>query len=252
MRNRINALKKLLEYSQKIIYQIKNKKTIQIIEKGLSDVDKIKQKFSSFIKNDTSKNELKLNGDAEIVVNFQNKFKYINTTKENNKKILTNWTILNDGIIHNKDLVYNFKSKFIDASYLISLKDNDHIIMFYILSELAYLIDLNDDSYTKSNLIFLIANIINYVYNLYNKQLSHVEFRKFKYMIESEAEVISYDVTTNLVFNETEEEQKQAKELNTDAQEEKDALDIEQDLPDEEVDDEMTDDEFTKFEVRGD
>ena len=45
MRNRINALKKLLEYSQKIIYQIKNKKTIQIIEKGLSDVDKIKHKF---------------------------------------------------------------------------------------------------------------------------------------------------------------------------------------------------------------
>ena len=71
-------------------------------------------------------------------------------------------------------------------------------------------------------------------------------------MIESEAEVISFDVTTDLVFNETEEEQKEKKELSDDAQEEKDALDIEQDIPDEEVDDDMTADEFTKFEVRGD
>ena len=54
--------------------------------------------------------------------------------------------------------------------------------------------------------------------------------------------------TTNLVFNETEEEQKEKKELNDDAQEEKDALDIEQDIPDEEVDDDMTADEHTKFE----
>ena len=29
----------------KIIYQIKNKKAVQIVEKGLSDMDKIKQRF---------------------------------------------------------------------------------------------------------------------------------------------------------------------------------------------------------------
>jgi hypothetical protein len=260
MRNRIICLKRFMEYAQKIIYQIKNKKNIQIIEKGTSELDKIRQKFSTFIKTDyTNKKELLLNGDAEIVLNFQSKFKYINTTKENNKKILVNWTLLNDSVIHDQSKTYvkskkdeEIKDKYIDASHLISLKDNDHIIVFYTLSELAYLIDLNDDGYTKSNLVFLIANIINYCYNLYNKQLSHVEFRKFKYMIESEAEVISYDVTTDLIFNQTEEEQKAQKVLNDDLQEEKDALDIDQDLKDEEVDDDMTEDEFTKFEVRGD
>jgi len=253
MRKRIVAIKQFMEYSQKIIYQIKNKKSIQIVEKGMSELDKIRNKYSTFVKPETfGKRELKMNGDAEIVLNFQSKFKYINTTKENNKKILVNWKLLNDSITHDNSKTYNFKDKFIDSSYLISLKDNDHIIIFYTLSELAYLIDLNDDNYTKSNLVFLIANIINYCYNLFNKQLTHIEFRKFKYMIESEAEIISYDVTTDLIFNQSEAEQKEKKELNDDAQEEKDALDIDQDLKDEYLDDPDTEDEFTQFEVRGD
>jgi len=251
MRNRINALKKLMEFSQKIIYQIKNKKNIQIIEKSSNIYDKYsKNKYDYF-----SKKELNISKDSQIVLNFQSKFKYINTTKENNKKILINWSILNDGIQHNTDFKFNDKDllinkKYIDASYLISLKDNDHIIIFYTLSELAYLIDLNDDNYTKSNLVFLIANIINYCYTIFNKQLNHIEYKKFKYMIESVAEVISFDQTTNLEFNNTEEEIKVIKEINEDAQEEKDALDIEQDIPNEELDDPDTEDEFTKFEVR--
>ena len=255
MRNRINGLKKLMEFSQKIIYQIKNKKNIQLIEKGMSELDKVRQKYSGQPKYNEQgmiKRELQINGDAEIVLNFQSKFKYINTTKENNKKILINWTILNDSVQHDNSKIYNFSEKFIDASYLIALQDNDHIIIFYLLSELSYLLDLNDDNYTKSNLVFLISNIINYCYGLFNKQLDHIEFRKFKYMIESEAEIISYDQTTDLQFNQTEEQQKEAKELNEDAQEEKDALDLEQDIPDEETDDDFTQDEFTKFEVRGD
>jgi hypothetical protein len=69
-------------------------------------------------------------------------------------------------------------------------------------------------------------------------------------MIESEAEVISYDVTTNLEFNQSEEEIKKQKELNDEDKEREEALDLDQDLKDEEVDDEMTDDEFTKFENR--
>ena len=249
MRNRINALKKFMEYSQKIIYQIKNKKKIQIVDKLQNNT------FTSNKYSNINSNNVLISKDAQIVLNFQSKFKYINTNKENNKKILINWSLLNEGILHDNDLDYTFKSllyneKFIDASNLISLKDNDHVILFYTLSELAYLIELNNDNYTKSNLVFLIANIINFCYNLFNKQLNHIEFRKFKYMIESDAEIISYDQTTDLIFNQTEEEVKKVQQLNEDSQEEKDALDIEQDLPDEELDDPDTDDEFTKFEVR--
>jgi replicative DNA helicase len=76
------------------------------------------------------------------------------------------------------------------------------------------------------------------------------DYDSIKYMIESDAEIISYDQTTDLIFNQTEEEVKKVQQLNEDSQEEKDALDIEQDLPDEELDDPDTDDEFTKFEVR--
>jgi hypothetical protein len=68
-------------------------------------------------------------------------------------------------------------------------------------------------------------------------------------MIESVAETVSFDQTTDLEFHQTEEQVKVAKELNEDAREEKDALDIEQDLPDEELDDPDTEDEHTKFEV---
>ena len=247
--NRINALKKFMELSQKIIYQIKNKFNVQFIEKGISELDKIKQKYLTFKKDDKySKRELLINRDSEIVINFQKKFKYINTTKENNKKILVNWKLLNDSIYHNPEKTYNYKDKYIDASYLISLKDNDHIIMFYTLSELSYLIDLNDDNYVKSNLVFLLANIIDYCYNLFNKQLTHVEFKKFKYMMESHAEIISFDHGNDLQFNQTEEEIAIEKELNEDMKEERDALDIEQDIPDEEIDDPDAEDEHTKFE----
>lgn len=68
-------------------------------------------------------------------------------------------------------------------------------------------------------------------------------------MIESVAETVSYDQTTDLEFHQTEEQVKVVKELNEDAKEEKDALDIEQDLPDEETDDPDTEDEHTQFEV---
>jgi hypothetical protein len=250
MRNRINALKKLMEFSQKIIYQIKNKKNIQMIEKTTNLYDKNAKNKPDYF----AKRELNISKDSQIVLNFQSKFKYINTTKENNKKILVNWTLLNEGIQLNTDFKFNDKdllvnNKYIDASHLISLKNNDHIIIFYTLSELAYLIDLNDDNYTKSNLVFLIANIINYCYTIFNKQLNHIEYRRFKYMIESVAETISFDQTTELEFHQTEEQVKVAKELNEDVREEKDALDIEQDLPDEELDDPDTEDEHTKFEV---
>jgi hypothetical protein len=253
MTNRINALKKFMELSQKIIYQIKNKFVIQYVEKGISELDKIKQKYLTFKKDDKySKRELLINRDAEIVSNFQKKFKYINTTKENNKKILVNWKLLNDSIYHDNKKTYNYKEKYIDASYLISLKDNDHLIMFYTLSELSYLIDLNDDNYIKSNLVFLLANIIDYCYNLFNKQLTHVEFKKFKYMMDSQAEIISFDQGNQLQFNQTEEEIAIEKELSEDMKEEKDALDIEQDIPDEEMDDPDTEDEHTKFEDHSD
>jgi hypothetical protein len=120
--------------------------------------------------------------------------------------------------------------------------------MFYTLSELSYLIDLNDDNYIKSNLVFLLANIIDYCYNLFNKQLTHVEFKKFKYMMDSQAEIISFDQGNQLQFNQTEEEIAIEKELSDDMREEKDALDIEQDIPDEEIDDPDAEDEHTKFE----
>lgn len=250
MRNRINALKRFMEFSQKILYQIKNKFKVQLVEKGLTDFEKIKQKY--FIKEKIDKSKLELSGDAEIVLNFQSKFKYINTTKENNKKILVNWKLLNDSAQHDIKKTYITKDKYIDASYLISLGDNDHLIMFYTLSEISYLIDLNDDSYTKSNLVFLFANIIDYCYKFFNKQLDHVEFRKFKYMIDSEAEVISYDQSGTLQFNQTEEDIKKEKELNEEDKEREDALDLDQDEKNEEFDDPDTDDEFTKMEVRGD
>jgi hypothetical protein len=246
--NRINALKKFMETSQKIIYQIKNRFNVQFIEKGISELDKIKQKYLTFKKDDKYlKRELLINRDSEIVINFQKKFKYINTTKENNKKILINWKILNNATFHNNEKTYNFKEKYIDASYLISLKDNDHLIMFYTLSELSYLIDLNDDNYIKSNLVFLLANIIDYCYNLFNKQLTHVEYKKFKYMMDSHAEIISFDHGNELQFNQTEEEIAIEKELSDDMKEERDALDIEQDLKDEELDDPDTEDEHTQF-----
>lgn len=133
----------------------------------------IEKTTSSYSKNKPdyfAKKELNISKDSQIVLNFQSKFKYINTTKENNKKILVNWTLLNEVIQHNTDFKFNDKDliinkKYIDASHLISLKDNDHIIIFYTLSELAYLIDLNDDNYTKSN--FSILNCKYYKLLLY-------------------------------------------------------------------------------------
>ena len=98
-----------------------------------------------------------------------------------NKKILVNWTLLNEGVQHNTDFKFNDKdlllnNKYIYASHLISLKDHDHIIIFYTLSELAYLIDLNDDNYTKSNLVFILL-ILEFISFLLSRTSSKLKQR---------------------------------------------------------------------------
>ena len=98
------------------------------------------------------------------------------------------------------------------------------------------LIDTNTDNFTKTNLIFLFANIINYEFNFYNLREKAASSSEVKKSILSESAFFNIieSEETDIFKDLTEEEAALAAEQNYDAKEMDDALDV--DTADEEED----------------
>jgi hypothetical protein len=90
------------------------------------------------------------------------------------------------------------------------------------------LIDTNSDNFTKTNLIFLFANIINYEFNFYNLREKAASFSEVKKSILSESAYFNIiDSTEADIFKDlSEDEERQIAEENYDAKEMGDSLDI--------------------------
>lgn len=144
LRTRLQNLKNCISYIQQIIYQIK-------FESDSSNVNPI-AKF------------------------YQNKIKLFNTYDENNNRIFKDWNIINNNLYY-KNIKNNYTleikeqnhNKYINTDNLIKLISNNDIILYYIIEQFNLLLDINDEIYTKSNLTYLIINIIIYLFNNFNK-----------------------------------------------------------------------------------
>jgi hypothetical protein len=134
IRNRIINLKKILLNIQTIFYQVKNKFSVN---------------------------------NNPIINKFIDKFKIIET--KNNFKFFDDINILIKSIFFTKldsNISFYYDNNYINVENIIKIKNGDNILINYFCDQIKLLIDVNTNTFTKNNLIFLFCNLINYEFNL--------------------------------------------------------------------------------------
>lgn len=202
--NRIQKLKNIIYNINKILSQLKNNKNFFTIYKQFKE-----RKLNNFFK------LLK----SPYRENNYNKIFY----KEDNKITI--------------DII---KDKYINIEDILKYDENGNSILYYIVEQLNNIININSDSLSKTNITFFILDLINYLYDQYtiNKQITDINLIKFKKIIDNEQ--IITDNTKELYgfYNEyIDEENKDAMtEIERDAQESLDSIDIDESFSDDDDD----------------
>ncbi len=205
-RERIVNLKNTLGNIQKIFYQIKNK--------------------------------ININKAHPVAKNYINKFKSIQTQNKKNKFLDQINQISSSAFYrpNNFSSSITYEKEYLYVANIIKFQNSDHVIISYLCNQIKMLIDTNTDNFTKTNLIFLFANIINYEFNFYNLREKAASSSEVKKSILSESAFFNIieSEETDIFKDLTEEEAALAAEQNYDAKEMDDALDV--DTADEEED----------------
>jgi hypothetical protein len=157
IRYRINNLKNIIKEFQMIIYQIKNKH-------GSSDPN-------------------------SLVKQYSDKFKELKYYDDEGCRIFEEWKLIIDSVYFiplksnvNIEVVGNI----LNANKLLKLNNNDNILLYYLCQQIQAFINVNNDQYNKSKLVYLLANIINQLFNQNNVMETiymNNEVRKFNMLL---------------------------------------------------------------------
>jgi hypothetical protein len=203
-------------------------------------------KFESIIYSifNSSQNKRFYNEKEKIIINeFTKKLKKFNLKDKDNHNAVfkDSLKIINQ---LNMKKINNFNIKITNNSYIDSLilnkiKNIDSKLLFYLIFNLNRLLDYNKQPIIESELAHLIVKIIKYSVSLYYYDYSDIEIRKFDYMMLNEAPIVNANVRFvglySELLNSEEIDDQKIKDDNYDAQEEFDALDID----DYEIDDDI-------------
>lgn len=164
VRNRIAELKNILASIQKVVYQIKFKY-------NKVDAPDIVKRYSKDIK-------------------FFKVKKYDKATGET-KKLFKNWKLINENIFFKKSKDKCVKCKIkrgnISVNDLLRFPNEDNLIIYYILNEFEKMLSFNSDKYVRTQVAYLIINIIQYIYTLFFDAFPNIEVKKFSYLLEIES-----------------------------------------------------------------
>lgn len=113
-------------------------------------------------------------------------------------KVFGDWKTIKYGMFFQdiSDKVINLT---LDTEY-ISVDDINYydyygnLILFYIVNEFNKLIEYNDSKFIKVSIIYLIMDIINNLYDIFNEEnmFTNFEIKRFNYLIKSET--FLYDI----------------------------------------------------------
>ena len=154
---RSNNLKNIIFKTQSIIQKIKNRQT----SISNSKENKIVNKFNKILKT----------------------FK---TDNNNKKKIFKHIFLLTNNIKMEKidsNIKLDISKNYFDSSILNKMNNIDSKLLFYYIYNLNRLIDYNEDKNIKTNISYLIVNIISYLFYEYYLSLEETEFRKFDFLL---------------------------------------------------------------------
>ena len=203
-RERIINIKNTLINMQKIFYQIKNNKNNSENKNNFVKLHPITKKYFGKFKYIETKTSSKFFNKVNEIISSAY-FKPIDPTVS---------------VTYEKDYLY--------VGNIIKLQNSDHILISYMCNEMKELINANSDAFTKTNLIYLFSNIINYEFNFYNlreKASSNSEVKKFTLADSSFYNVI--EATESDIFKDlSEEEKEQVSDEKYDNKEMNDALDV--------------------------
>lgn len=165
-----------------------------------------------------------------IAKNYVNKFKSIQTQNKKNKFLDAINQISSSAFYKPNDFSSSvtYEKDYLYVGNIIKFQNSDHVIISYLCGQIKMLIEANSDNFTKTNLIFLFANIINYEFNFYNLREKAAASSEVKKSVLSESAYFNVIESTEAdIFRDlSEEEAAQISEENYDAKEMDEALDI--------------------------
>jgi hypothetical protein len=214
-RNRIINLKQIISRTQSIINSVRNHGKI-------SSVHNIKEK--------------------EIVNEFITKLKQFNLKDKDNSNGVFKHSKYICNLVNFKKITNQINIKlnnnYINNNFLNAMYNADLQLIFYIIMNFNRLLDYNSQPAIQSELAHLIIKIIQYSMELYIKE-NNYDIRSFEYLVLGDVPYIDETIRPiglyQELFAEGEIDEIKIKENNYDAQEAKDAFDID----DYEVDDDI-------------
>ena len=262
----VMSMLKLLGYpSQYIDIENKMKEYNQIYKEEFSLIQTISDISRNRIKNlkkvitDLQRyiNRAKYNFDEELLDTENNLDVFLNKYKNklnnlinssNNFEFLESWDKVRENIyfenIRNKAINISPDVKYLNFEEIANYDYSGNVLLYYIVNNLNDLIKINDDKYVKLNLSYFLIDVILREYNQFNieDEMTNSETRRFKYIltVKSDRDVDALADESEFAYEEytdpDEEMSDEAKEKLYDAQQEEQAIDVEDDELDYEID----------------
>lgn len=235
VKNKDERDKKVVDNIVKMI----SKNRITNLKKTITDVQKfiyrIKYNYEAIV----DPNELY---DTSFINRYKNKLTTLKVKNDKNK-FFDDWETMKYNIffkdLSNKTINVDLEENYFNVDDIINYDSSGNMILYYIVDEMAKLIDINEQSFTKNLITFVIIDIIDVLHGIFNKEYEFKTFdlKKFKYMLQSNMIVddVKDDYETEGIYGEQKIETKGETDEDIDESlysdaEEADALDIDGEL----------------------
>jgi hypothetical protein len=80
--------------------------------------------------------------------------------------IFNDWKVINNNMTNYKD----------------DIELHNNLLLFYIISELSKLIDINNNKFAKINITIFIADIMNNLFYIFNENIQNIEIKRLQYI----------------------------------------------------------------------
>jgi len=153
----------------------------QCIERTISIIEKIKNNFNN--------KPMPYNiNEYNLIAEFQKSLKHFNTKQKDDELFSNNMTIMNNITIDSVDITNVVITKqFVDTSILIDLNNMDCKLLFYYIYNMNKLIEFNDLPAIRTNLCYMIIQLIIFNYNMYYVPFENNMIRQFDSLLLTDA-----------------------------------------------------------------
>jgi hypothetical protein len=124
----------------------------------------------------------------EILKNYRSKLVNMKIVKDNTY-VFKYWKALYEHVFYKKsDIInMNLKSEYISTSEILNYDIQGNFILYYIISEMMHLLEINTEKFIKINIVNILIDLINYVYELYNVDIfKNADLEKFNMSLYSD------------------------------------------------------------------